>query len=209
MSAFNDGGYRIGRFNSTRSVLRDNQVSGNAEAGLYVGDSPDAETSVTDNRAWNNGYGVFVRHSHQVAVSDNEIWANCLGVLVFDDGHAGGVGDVKVTDNNVHGNNRFCPGSQGGPPLSGGGIDLVGAVRTLVADNDVDGNNHNGTPGSGGIVLLSASMVSGGSDVNNDTIRDNHARHNLPDDIVWDGSGYGNHFSDNECGASTPGHLCT
>jgi nitrous oxidase accessory protein NosD len=80
VSAFNDGGYGIARFNSTWSVLRDNQVSGNAEAGLYVGDSPDAETGVTDNGAWNNGYGVFVRHAHQVVVSDNEVWANCLGV---------------------------------------------------------------------------------------------------------------------------------
>jgi nitrous oxidase accessory protein NosD len=208
VSAFNDGGYGIARFASTNSTIRHDVAAGNHEAGLYIGDSPDADTLVTANHSYDNGFGIFVRHSHEVQVSQNEVWGNCLGMFVLDDGHPGGAGNVQITDNSVHGNNAVCPAAEGAPPLSGGGIVLVGATSTLVADNEVDRNNHGGTPASGGIVLVSAAHLSGGSDVINDTIRDNTAHHNAPADIVWDGSGHGNTFTDNECSSSIPKHLC-
>jgi len=208
VTALNDGGYGIARFQSTESTLRDNFVSGNSEAGLYVGDSPDADTVVTGNRSQGNGYGIFVRHSDEVTVSANQVSGNCIGILVLDDGQPGGAGNVDVTGNNVHGNNLFCPASTEGPALTGGGIALVGVTHTLVAGNHVSGNNAGGTPGSGGIVLLSAALLDGGSDIIGDTVRGNTATGNAPADIVYDGSGRGNRFTDNECATSLPGHLC-
>ncbi|MDQ2960835.1 MAG: right-handed parallel beta-helix repeat-containing protein [Candidatus Dormibacteraeota bacterium] len=207
VSAFNDGGYGIARFASTTSVLRDNSVAGNHEAGLYVGDSPDADTVVANNKSWGNGFGIFVRHSHEVQVWGNTVWGNCLGVFVLDDGQAGGAGNVTVTGNTVHGNNLFCPPAEG-PPLSGGGIALAGAVHTLVADNHVYGNNAGGTVGSGGIVLVSVTALDGGSSPIDDTVRNNTARHDAPADIVYDGSGSGNRFIGNQCGSSAPSGLC-
>jgi parallel beta-helix repeat protein len=207
VAAIHDGGYGIARFVSTGTTLEHNVVSGNAEAGLYIGDSPDADTVVRDNRSDANGYGVFVRHSHQVLVTDNEMSGNCLGVLVLDDGQPGGAGNVQVTDNNVHNNNRFCPPSGEGPALSGGGVVLVGATQTTVASNSVNENDHGGTLGSGGIVLRSAAPF-GGSDTIGDTVRDNGAHQNAPADILWDGSGHGNRFIENECATSMPNHLC-
>jgi parallel beta-helix repeat protein len=207
VAAINDGGYGIARFVSTGTTLEHNVVSGNHEAGLYIGDSPDADTVVRDNRSQGNGYGVFVRHSHQVLVTDNEVSGNCLGVFVLDDGQPGGAGNVRVTNNNVHDNNRFCPPSQEGPALSGGGVVLVGATHTLVAWNHVNENNHGGTLGSGGIVLRSA-VPFGGSDIVSDTVRGNRAHQNAPADILWDGSGHGNLFVENECGTSMPNQLC-
>jgi parallel beta-helix repeat protein len=207
VSAINDGGYGIARFVSTATTFRNNFTSGNGEAGLYVGDSADADTVVTGNRTVNNGFGIFVRHSHEVVVSGNEVSGNCLGIFVLDDGQPGGAGNVRVTNNKVHDNNLSCPASQG-PALSGGGIVLAGATSTLVAENQVRNNNAGGTPGSGGILLLSAGALTGGSDIINDTVRGNTAQHNAPADIIWDGSGSGNRFNDNECATSMPNHLC-
>lgn len=207
VSAFNDGYYGVSRFESTRTIFRDNSVAGNAEAGLYVGDSPDADTWVVNNKSWGNGFGVFVRHAHEVNVEGNTVWDNCVGILVLDDGQVGGAGNVTVSGNDVHGNNLVCPAS-GGPPTSGGGIVLAGAVHTLVADNNVNNNNAGGTVASGGIVLLSVQMMNGGSAVIDDTVRGNDAHHNAPADILYDGSGLGNRFIDNECANSSPSGLC-
>jgi hypothetical protein len=84
---------------------------------------------------------------------------------------------------------------------------LVGATHTLVAWNHVNENNHGGTLGSGGIVLRSA-VPFGGSDIVSDTVRGNRAHQNAPADILWDGSGHGNLFVENECGTSMPNQLC-
>jgi nitrous oxidase accessory protein NosD len=207
VSAFNDGEYGVSRFESTRTIFRDDSVAGNAEAGLYVGDSPDADTWVVNNKSWGNGYGVFVRHAHEVNVEGNTVWDNCVGIFVLDDGQVGGAGNVTVSGNDVHDNNLVCPAGDG-PPTSGGGIVLAGAVHTLVADNSVNNNNAGGTLASGGIVLLSVQMLDGGSAVIDDTVRGNDAHHNAPDDIIYDGSGLGNRFIDNECGHSSPSGFC-
>jgi hypothetical protein len=61
---------------------------------------------------------------------------------------------------------------------------------------------------SGGIVLLSVQMLDGGSAVIDDTVRGNDAHHNAPADILYDGSGLGNRFIDNECANSAPSGLC-
>ena len=50
VTALNDGGYGIARFLSTSSRMVDNRTAGNEEAGLYVGDSPNADTVVSGNR---------------------------------------------------------------------------------------------------------------------------------------------------------------
>jgi nitrous oxidase accessory protein NosD len=209
VTALNDGDYGIARFVSTRSRLVENRTAGNQEAGLYVGDSPDADTVVSGNRTWNNGFGIFVRHSHQVAVTGNQSWGNCLGALVLDDGQPGGVGDVTVRDNRVHDNNKFCPPNQEHPfPVSGGGIVAVGAVRTQIDDNAVS-SNAGTTPVSGGVVLVSAQPIDGGTIESNDTVQENRLHGDKPADIIWDGSGAGNQFVHNECTSSSPAGLCT
>ena len=203
VTAFNDGDYGIARFLSSHSRFVDNDTAGNAEAGLYVGDSPDADTVVSDNRTWNNGWGIFVRHSHEVRVSDNDSFGNCLGVLVLDDGQAGGVGDVSVSDNRVHDNNKLCPRNDEHPfPVSGGGIVAIGAVRTLIDENSVRGNSGT-TRVSGGVVLVSAQQLGGGADESGDTVRDNELHRNQPADMVWDGRGSGNRLGGNDCATST------
>lgn len=210
-AAFN-GGYGISRFVSTRTLFKDNRAWGSGEAGFYIGDSPDADTLVINNQAWNNDLGIFVRHAHGVTLRENNAWNNCFGVLVLDDGQPGGAGDVTISDNHFNGNSRFCAGGDNAPPHGGAGVVLLGAVRSTVRDNEVKDNHIDVAQalGRGGIVLISANMPPflTGSDPINNTVTQNDLRGNVPADIVWDGSGSGNRFPGNDCKTSIPVGFC-
>ena len=83
-------------------------VSGSHDAGIYVGDSLDANAVVSHNRSWDNALGILVRHARKAVVSDNEAWGNCLGVFLLADGQAGGSGQTAVLNNTVAANNEVC-----------------------------------------------------------------------------------------------------
>src|SRR4029077_15669040 len=154
VTAVNDGGYGISRFVSSRTLFADDVGIGNQEAGFYVGDSPHADTVVRDNVAIGNQFGIFVRHARHIAVFHNLATRNCQGILVLDDGQPGGAGTAVITDNTVLHNNKFCKKSEDTPvSIRGGGILLLGATHTLVAYNEVDGNQGRRI-NSGGIVVL-------------------------------------------------------
>jgi hypothetical protein len=206
--AVNDGDYGISRFVSTKTVFADDVATGNAEAGFYVGDSPDADTVVRDDQAFGNQFGIFVRHARQVLVTNNFVRGNCQGIMILDDGQPGGAGRVTVVDNRVVSNNKFCP-KHGDTPvnLQGGGILLLGATNSFVAFNSVSGNRGKQI-NSGGIVVASARALSHGSNPNFDTIVRNVAFGNRPADLIWDGTGIGVRFRANVCGTSLPPGLC-
>jgi nitrous oxidase accessory protein NosD len=200
--------YGFARFESSGGLIEGNEAFGllpDAEAGVYLGDSPDAHAIIRNNSSSGSTFGVFVRHSHFVEVSTNDVDSNCQGIMILDDGQPGGVGDINVHDNKVHANNADCPGE---PPLAGGGILLLGASnsnvwRNLVLSNSGDQVN------SGGILLLSSAPFTGGADPVGNRIHDNSAYQNAPADIIYDGSGSGNTFSRNHCDTSQPSGLCT
>jgi nitrous oxidase accessory protein NosD len=206
--AVNDGGYGIARFVSSRTLFADDTAIGNDEAGIYVGDSPDADTVVRDDHAYGNLFGVFIRHARQVLVKDNLLSGNCQGILVLDDGQRGGAGNATITDNSVFKNNKFCPKS-GDTPVNfqGGGILLLGATRTLVADNRVTGNSGKQL-NSGGIVVVSAHALTHGSNPRFNTITGNTASRNHPADLIWDRTGTGVRFKANDCDTSVPSGFC-
>jgi nitrous oxidase accessory protein NosD len=206
--AVNDGDYGISRFASSKTLFADDIAIGNAEAGFYVGDSPDADTVVRDDQAYGNQFGIFVRHAREVVVRDNFVSGNCQGIFVLDDGQPGGAGNTAVLSNRVFNNNKFCPAQGETPvPFQGGGILLLGATYTLVAYNQVAGNSGSQV-NSGGIVVASANKLTGGSNPNFDTIAHNFAFRNHPADLIWDGTGVGVKFRANVCGTSLPPGLC-
>ena len=208
VSAVKDGDYGISRFVSTRTLFAGDTAVGNHEAGFYVGDSPHADTVVRDNVSIGNQFGIFVRHARGVAVFHNLAIKNCEGILVLDDGQKGGAGNAAIFRNVAIGNNKFCAKSGDTPVnVKGGGILLLGATRTLVAHNAVSRNTGRQF-NSGGIVVLSASKLTHGSNPNHDTIVANHAFRNRPADLIWDGTGVGVHFAANHCGTSQPAGLC-
>jgi Right handed beta helix region len=206
--AVNDGDYGISRFVSTRTLFADDIAIGNHEAGFYVGDSPDADTVVRDDLAVGNQFGIFIRHAREVLVFGNRVHGNCQGILVLDDGQRGGAGSSVIRNNSVFKNNKFCL-KHGDTPvnLQGGGILLLGATRTLVTHNSVQGNSGKQI-NSGGIVVASAKALTKGSNPNFDTIARNTAFHDHPADLVWDGTGIHVRFIANHCGTSIPPGLC-
>jgi parallel beta-helix repeat protein len=206
--AANDGSYGIARFVSTDTVFAHDVAIGNHEAGLYVGDSPLADTIVQDNQASGNQFGIFIRHARGITVAGNRLSGNCQGIMVLDDGQPGGAGNTTIWHNSVVANNKFCPKSHDTPVnLQGGGILLLGATHNLVIGNSVAGNV--GTQiNSGGIVVASAHALSGGSNPDFNTITGNTAHGDHPADLIWDGTGTDVDFTANHCATSVPSGLC-
>jgi hypothetical protein len=209
-------GYGIARFVSTNSNFSGNWVSYNDEAGLYMGDSPNAASVIQGNRSDHNGIGIFMRDSTGLTATANQSWGNCVGILALNSGGAAPgdlpAGDYKITNNKVWANNKECPAADGRPSFSGLGIALAGVHDVVVRDNTV--SNNSSTQASdlpkGGIVVFSTAFL-GGADPTNNTVAGNNARNNTPADIFWDGTGAGNMVTNNRCRTAIPGNLgwCT
>src|SRR3989442_489959 len=73
--AENNEGYGIAAFNTTGGQYWDNVTPHNHEAGIYVGDSENANAIVRDNVSYGNlGNGIFVRDSSHGVVEDNQVF---------------------------------------------------------------------------------------------------------------------------------------
>ncbi|MBV8951381.1 MAG: right-handed parallel beta-helix repeat-containing protein [Actinobacteria bacterium] len=203
-----NGGYGIARFFSTGSLFADNWTSFNSEAGLYVGDSPQAKSVVVDNHTEHNGIGVFLRDSTDVVAERNVSTGNCAGILGLNTGQGAtgpsGAGHYLIKDNDVARNDSACAASDTGKPLSGIGIALAGVQGNRVIGNDVDHNAPTGpSVASGGIIIVSPM----GKLTNDNLVKDNDLRGNRPADIVWDQLGSGNRVTDNACATAMPANL--
>src|SRR2546422_1052484 len=104
VDAANNAFYGISRFESTRTVFRNNRAWGSHEAGFYIGDAQDADTLVSDNAAATPfAGGVVVLSSaffggHDAmsnTISDNELRNNSPADIVWD----GAGTDNKFRDN--------------------------------------------------------------------------------------------------------------
>jgi parallel beta-helix repeat protein len=199
--------YGVTAFGSINGEFSENVATGSAEAGIYVGDSTDANYKVQDNEVFGNQFtGIFIRNATVGTIRHNDVYDNCTGVILL--GNAPGpVTDWKIRRNDVFENNRFCPaseGEEGTPPLSGIGIALVDASDNRVWHNDVDNNVPSGdVPFAGGIVLVTG----GGAGPMDNQVSGNDLMGNQPD-LFWDQTGRGNRFEGNECETSDPAGLC-
>ena len=209
VTALRNSVYGIARFASKRSRIAHNVARDSLEAAIYVGDSPNADTTVADNLTTGSGIGLFVRDSTGVTVEENRATGNCIGVLALNTGMGAiAAGNYRVRDNQVTENNKACPAMEG-PETSGLGIVLAGTHDVRVDENRVRGNKPTGPSplGSGGIAVIST-KDSGGADPVNNAVIDNTALDNTPYDLLYDGKGSGNRFEDNRCHTSPPPGLC-
>jgi hypothetical protein len=210
--AINNSDYGVASFDGIRTRFTRNATGGSHDAGIYVGDSIDANAVVTNNRSWNNALGILIRHSHKVVVSHNKVWGNCLGVFLLSDVEAGGSGDITVQYNRVSANNNVCPEFEGFlPDLGGGGIVLAGSQHDIIFRNVVTHNRGN-TLFSGGIVLITNTIQNpdGSFDVSKDNLVSlNGLIDNEPVDIVTDALSTPNFFFRNRCDTSIPDRLCS
>lgn len=203
-------GYGIAAFNTTGGQYWDNVTPRNGEAGVYVGDSENANATVRDNVSYGNlGNGIFVRDASHGVVEDNKVFDNCIGILFLETPSPTPNSDWVARHNQANHNNQACPAGEG-PPVSGLGIVIFGAHNITLWDNSANGNAPSGpTEASGGIVVLSApgptpeeSFTATGN-----TIKRNSAFGNSPVDIKWDQQGT-NTFTGNRCKTSDPTGLC-
>jgi hypothetical protein len=190
----------------------DNIAHDNTGGGLQIGDSPRANAVISGNRMFANGteggIGLLLRDTSHGAVTGNLIHSNCVGMIVLSTS-AARASWWTIGSNVVRDNTHACaPAEEGGPPLSGLGIGLLGSGHVTVDGNTVSGNRPaEDTPLVGGILLASSADL-GGADPVATLIRGNTARGNQPADLLWDGSGWGNRFAANTCGRSLPAGIC-
>ena len=211
--AIGNAAYGVASFEGVGTTFTGNAVTGSHDAGIYVGDSLEADAVVSHNRAWGNALGILVRHSRRVIVSDNASWGNCIGVFLLADGQAGGSGETAVLKNTVVANNEVCEQfDEAGflPILGGGGIVLAGSQHNLVLQNVVT-DNRGDTLFSGGIVLIATPRANadGTFDAStNNLVFLNSLRGNSPADIVNDDASGPNLIVANRCQTSQPDGLC-
>jgi parallel beta-helix repeat protein len=202
-----DREYGGAAFSSIGTEFLHNVAVGSGVAGFYVGDSKNAQAILRGNKARGNGeFGFFLRDSSRARALNNKALHNCSGIALINTGAPGGVHHWRVQDNETRTNNKFCKGEGGGPPITGIGIAVLGARKNVVRDNTVEGNRpRKPSPLAGGIVV--AAFQPGVVAAHN-LIEENQATSNEPADLVWDGQGNGNVFTDNSCGTSQPNGLC-
>ncbi|MGW4026203.1 right-handed parallel beta-helix repeat-containing protein [Streptomyces sp. NPDC005009] len=207
-----NGQWGIAEERSVHSVLSHNLVRKNGDAGVFVANTVDTEegardaekTVISHNRMADNRVGVTVRRLRNLTVDHNEATGNCAAVFVVGDESKPRAGDLSVTYNYIHANNKYCPKTARLPFLQGSGIVLTGAEETLVAYNRVE-DNKGTSPLSGGIVLFK-SLVGAPSERNE--IRDNLVTGNSPADLADRDTAENNTFSRNTCTLSEPAGMC-
>jgi parallel beta-helix repeat protein len=202
--AFNNGGYGISAFSSTGTQFISNVTSGSGEAGIYVGDSPRAQATVTGNETYGNLVGVLVRNALHGRIAGNEVHNNCIGIWFLAD-EPGPAGGFDVAGNTVQNNTRACAPTEETPRLSGVGIGLFGARGVEISGNHILHNVPSGpTDFSGGVVVVRGF---GRTPPTDNSLISNTILNNRPD-IFWDKSGSDNRFVGNHCKTSKPGGLC-
>jgi parallel beta-helix repeat protein len=203
--ATNNGGYGIVAFVSTGTRELYNFASGSGEAGLYIGDSPQANAKLIANTAVNNMFGIFVRDAEHGEITANNVHDNCLGVLFLADA-PGPAGAFTLTANLISHNNNSCPGGpEAGPPLSGIGVLINGAHDVVIHENAIFNNVASGpTIASAGVGVTTGN---GGTPPTNNRVQGNLILKNTVD-IIWDGNGTGNVLKPNWCQTSSPAGIC-
>lgn len=196
--------YGFVAFTSTGTRMLFNRASGSEEAGLYVGDSPDADAKLFGNEVEDNLFGIFIRNALHGTIAGNLSHGNCAGVLFLADA-PGPAGEFDVRFNKISRNDKACPASEEGGALSGIGVALSGATGVDVRRNLIVGNVAGGPSEFSGGVLVARG--DGGTAPTNNTVKRNVIRRNQPD-LFWDGSGTGNVLEPNRCDTSVPPELC-
>jgi parallel beta-helix repeat protein len=214
VSANDDGEYGIFANSSSGTRLYKNITSNDGEAGIYVGDSRNADAKIKKNVAFGSTLGIFIRDAAHGAVLKNKVFGNCVGILFVDteDGppaEQNDVADWVALHNHVTENNKACAASEESPPLSGLGIAVLGGVDISLIANKVLDNKAgvNETAFVGGISVQASPFFATPKPSTGTRVAFNTALGNDPD-LFWDGAGEGNVFVENECQSSDPAGLC-
>jgi hypothetical protein len=216
--ASDNEGYGIFVNNSTGTTIARNVTGNDGEAGIYVGDAPNADASVWKNVTYGSLFGIFIRDAAHGQVVENKAFSNCAGILFLNTDETTGdppgepveLEDWLAKHNNTTANNRgpeLCGGDDE-PPVSGIGIAVAGGIDIRLIDNGVFGNQPPvGSPIGGGIAVVASPEFATPKPSTGTKVGFNTVLGNTPD-LFWDGGGSGNAFFGNDCLSSQPDGLC-
>lgn len=217
----NTGTYGVYPVRSTGVMVEDVVVSGADDAGIYAGQSEDV--IVRNSEVFGNVLGIEIENTKGSEVYDNYVHDNTLGILIvlLPQLTSKISSDAIVRDNIVENNNlaNFAPGGFARDAPVGTGILLVATDNNEVTGNTLKGN------GTVGVAIFSATRA-GTFDLDeldigplpeNNWVHDNTYENNGNDpsptlaelgipgsDIIWDGTGEGNHFDEDGSVSSFP-----
>jgi hypothetical protein len=192
-----------------RNVTYNSVEDHNPEAGIYIGDSPDADAKVWKNVAWGNLFGIFIRDASHGKVRENKTFSNCVGILFLNTDAPDDLAHWLAEDNNVTANNRQCPAGEEAPPLSGSGIAILGGDDIDVIDNGVFGNRAAAgfqSAFEGGIIVSPSPFGQAPIPSTDIKVGFNTAFGNNPDLVVEEGAQV--KLFANDCLTSRPEGLC-
>jgi parallel beta-helix repeat protein len=143
-----NGGYGLYPVQCQGVLIDQCEAIGASDAGIYVGQSKDIV--VKKSKAYHNVAGIEIENSLNAEVFENEASENTGGILVFDlpDLVQKKGGQVKVYNNNIHGNNyiNFAPqGNIVASVPSGTGIMILATKGIEIYQNKIINNQSAGT----------------------------------------------------------------
>ncbi|MFN0095764.1 MAG: nitrous oxide reductase family maturation protein NosD [Dehalococcoidia bacterium] len=158
--AIDNDEYGIAAFASWNVTLYRNFATGAEDAGIYIGDSSNAQNELRLNRTNGNALGILVRNSSGVMLKSNTSNGNCAGILLLV------AHDISVSNNTLNSNTLACEEEEedGSPPISGNGLLIADSYDITITGNSINGNvgtslggssepNPVEGPPSGGIVV--------------------------------------------------------
>jgi parallel beta-helix repeat protein len=225
----NNGEYGLFPLFCNGGTIEHCSATGHTDTGIYVGQSENVV--MEHNAAFANVNGLEIENCTNITVSKNQSYNNVCGILVvlLPGLTVKSSADILLTENHVEGNNHvnFAVPGEGFESFvpSGSGILIVGVDRTTVTDNKISDNNFAGVAVVSSLNLgalaglppdafadiepnADGTKVIGNLLKNNGTIQP--AGIPLPAvDLLWDGTGTNNCWSDNHFSTSYPFPLPT
>ncbi len=226
VTVINNGEYGFFAVHSSHGVIEHCSASGHSDTGIHVGES--SELNMQFNVVFENVNGLEVENSSDINVIKNQSYNNVAGILIslLPGKDVKTSTNVYVGNNHVYDNNHAnfgIPGHLAEAVPPGLGILVLGTDETTVEKNTVTGNNFVGITVFSTLVLaVLAGIPPETFDIepNPDGARilKNVAQNNgsqppslpipIPGvDLLWDGSGVNNCWSDNHFKTSYPSSL--
>lgn len=137
-----NGAYGFYPVLSSNVIVKNCEVFGASDAGIYVGQSD--TVLIENNKAYWNVAGIESENSKEVIIRNNEAYENTGGILVFDLPGLTQYGrNIEVYNNKVYENNtgNFAPpGNMVGVTPPGTGILVLATTGVNIHDNEISNN---------------------------------------------------------------------
>jgi parallel beta-helix repeat protein len=227
ITTVNNGEYGLFPVRCINGLIESCSATGHTDTGIYVGQSE--KIIVRKNTAFGNVNGIEIENCTDIIAANNEAYNNTGGILVI---LLPGLtvktsANILLTENSVYNNNlaNFAPQGDGFEVLvpQGSGILVVGADNVSIKNNRIAQNNFVGIAVVSTLVLGSLSGLppeafadiqpdADGANIMNNKVTGNGSNPPaglpLPGvDLLWDGTGSGNCWKNNQFATSFPSVL--